>query len=421
MVAENRPCGRRLRTALLGVVLLTAAACSTSSSDKAAGNSSKSSNTKTPTTAAGTKATGTPIKIGFVNTNSGPSAIPAIRTGTELAVKRINDFDNGINGHPIDLDSCSTDGTPESSAACANKLVADKVAVVIEGEDVGTDAKIPILRDAGIALIGNTTAGTSQSFNQDAFFFSPAATTYPTSEVDLAAHEGVKKLALVAPDLPLVPIVLEVARKQGRRDGVDVQLVKFDPAAPDFDAVIAAAKSNGSDGIAMIAIDEWCNGLIHSAQSAGYTGKIDLGECLEFSSVIGAKQTAGMYTITTAWKPSARADAPADARKIIDQYEAAMIKAGKRDQINRLAWIGYIGAVQSASALRTVKGDYTAANVMDTMRNLENVANPVGEPITCKPRPQPGTSGCAAGWLWFVQRPDGTAKLVSNGFVAPKS
>jgi|APFre7841882630_1041343.scaffolds.fasta_scaffold85580_2 hypothetical protein len=40
-----------------------------------------------------------PVKIGFVNANKRPSAIPTIQTGAELAVERVNAFDDGINGH----------------------------------------------------------------------------------------------------------------------------------------------------------------------------------------------------------------------------------------------------------------------------------------------------------------------------------
>jgi len=58
---------------------------------------------------------------------------------------------------------------------------------------------------------------------------------------------------------------------------------------------------------------------------------------------------------------------------------------------------------------------------MAAMRNLKDAPNPIGQPITCSPRPFPGYSGCTPGWLTFVQQADGTAKPVSSGFVETRT
>ncbi|HUL97930.1 MAG TPA: ABC transporter substrate-binding protein, partial [Mycobacterium sp.] len=191
------------RCAVLIAVVALAAACTESKGQADNGGSATGT---VPTTVAGTKAAGTPVKIGFTNTDTGATALPQVTAGAKLAAENINAHDNGINGHPIELVTCSTDGTPESSAACANKLVTEKVVAVIDAADVGTDAKLPILRDAGIATMGTITLGTSQALNQDAFFFSPPITTYPRVEIDLAAAVGAKKITLLFPDIPQVPL-----------------------------------------------------------------------------------------------------------------------------------------------------------------------------------------------------------------------
>gem|GEM_PF-4684674 len=412
----------RIAAVVLTVVLALAAAACTKSSKKSSSGAGSTSATKgsVPTTAPGTKATGTPVKIGLANTESGPSAIPELKLGRDLAIKRINDYENGLNGHPIDLIVCATDGTPESSAACANRFVSEHVAAVIEGSELGSDAKIPILKDAGIATVGTSTIGTGQSLNQDAFFWSPAATSFPAIEVDLAAQLGVKNFTFLVPDVPQVPILSSIVEKQTKLHGMKYNLVKFDQAAPDFAAAIAAAQSNGSDGIATIATDDWCTGELRAAKSANYTGKYILGQCIRFVTDLGPAAAAGYYTISPTWKPTAQRYAPAEAKTVLDEFAAMMTKAGKTKEIVGLAWLGYSSIVQSADALRAVEGEYTAARVMDALRNLSNAPNPLGEPITCNPRPMPGFSGCTQGWLEFVQQRDGSSKPLSNEFVKVK-
>ncbi len=411
--------GRIGTVCVTALVALTMAACTTQAAKT--GGSDQSATTSVPTTVPGQKASGSPVKIGFVNSDTGASATPQISQGAVVAANRVNEYENGMNGHVLDLIPCSTDGTPEASAACANTFVSDGVVAVIGGADLGTDAMIPILSGAGIATIGTSTLGTSQSLNSDAFFYAPPATTYPEEEVDLAAKEGVKHLTLVLPDVAQVPIVTSLGAKQATLDGIGFTVVTFDPAAPDFASVMASVTSNGSDGIATIATDGWCDSLIRAATSAGFHGKIIAGECSAFVADLGAAETAGIYTLSAGRGPTSIGYAPKAAQTVVDQYEAAMAAAGNTQGVIGLAWVGYADVEQSAGVLRTISGDLSAPTVMAAMRNLKDAPNPIGQPITCSPRPFPGYSGCTPGWLTFVQQADGTAKPVSNGFVETRT
>jgi branched-chain amino acid transport system substrate-binding protein len=365
-------------------------------------------------------ATGSPVKIGFANAENGATALPEITAGGKLAAQWINEYENGVNGHPIDLVTCATDGTPESSAACANRFVAERVVAVIDGADLGTDAKIPIMSDAGIATVGGLTLGTSQTLNPNGFFFAPPATSYPQAEVDLAAEVGAKDLTMILPDVPQVPILTDLSTKQAALNGIALHVVKFDPAAPDFAAAMAATAANGSDAISTIATDDWCTGIIRAAKAANYTGKLIMGQCISFVGELGSQAASGIYTVGPAYGPLSKPYAPPAAKAVFDQYEAAMAADGKADQVNGLAFAGYGSVVEFAGVMRTMTGDYTAASVMTAMRALAGAPNPIGQEITCNPRPSPGTSACTRGWLRFQQQPDGTAKPITDGFVEVK-
>ncbi len=419
------PACRVAGASLVAVAVVALGACTTSDGSDGdgggGGGGSDSTTSEVPTTDVGTEATGEPIKIGYVNTDTGATAIPELTEGAELATERINQHGGGIGGRPIELVVCGTDGTPESSASCANEMISEGVVAVVEGADLGSDAKIPILQDAGIATLGTSTIGTGQSLNQDAFFFSPAATTYPAVEVDLAAQVGATNITLLIPDVPQVPVVSDIGAKQAELNDVQFQVVTFDPAAPDFDASLAAIMSNGSDAIATIATDDWCTGMVRAARSAGFEGSLIMGTCSEFTDELGVDEAEGVYGISSIWSPRAIEFAPDDAKQIIDEYIAAMDAAGKGDDIVGLTFAGYAAMQQVAGVLSTIEGDLNAETVLAGMRVMKDGPNPLGQPITCDPRPQPGFSGCTTGWMFFQQQPDGQAKPVVDEFVVPKS
>src|ERR1700719_4714885 len=67
----------------------------------------------------GQRATGAPLKVGYINLQGGPTiSSPNFTVGAELAAGYVNDYLNGFGGHPVQLTKCYTDGTPASTTAC---------------------------------------------------------------------------------------------------------------------------------------------------------------------------------------------------------------------------------------------------------------------------------------------------------------
>jgi len=77
-------------------------------------------------------AKGTPVKVGWLNDESGTPAYPENTGGADLAVWFINTYLGGIKGHPIQLDKCYINVTSDA-ASCAQQMVNDHVKVVITG------------------------------------------------------------------------------------------------------------------------------------------------------------------------------------------------------------------------------------------------------------------------------------------------
>src|SRR5437868_6067431 len=108
MIRASRHRVRGAAVALAAVGLLGLAACSSDSKSTTSSGSSGSSSSSYDF-GAEKKATGTPVNVGFVS--DGKSA--AIDNTPELqaakaAVEYANTYQNGINGHVINLTTCET-------------------------------------------------------------------------------------------------------------------------------------------------------------------------------------------------------------------------------------------------------------------------------------------------------------------------
>ena len=152
---------RSLSVAAVAMIALAAAGCSSGSSSST-GSSGGSTPTSSGSAAAASgsvfgtphKATGTPYVFGMISDETGAVTFPEARQGSIAAVDYVNNYLNGINGHPIQIDECTGDGTPATAARCANQLVADHPMAILGAADVGAPASIPIYQHANLAYLG---------------------------------------------------------------------------------------------------------------------------------------------------------------------------------------------------------------------------------------------------------------------------
>src|ERR1700677_3704515 len=141
---------RWLLPATVAVIGLVAAGCSSSgSSSSASSGSSSATASSTPAAASGSvfgtpkKATGTPYTFGMINDETGAVTFPEARQGAIAAVDYVNNYLDGINGHPIVIDECTGDGTPATAARCANQLVAAHPLAILGRGRVGAPPSHP--------------------------------------------------------------------------------------------------------------------------------------------------------------------------------------------------------------------------------------------------------------------------------------
>src|ERR1700685_4441921 len=274
---------RSLGAAGIAVIALTAVGCSSSSSPSSPSTASSTPAAgSTSTAAAGTssfgtpkKATGTPYVFGMINDETGAVTFPEARQGAIAAVNYVNNYLDGINGHPIQIDECTGDGTPATAARCANQLVAAHPLAILGAADVGAPASIPIYEHANLAYLGGIpftpvpeTAANSIQFWSVSVGDNAAAAVYAGKTL------GVKSVALIyfsnAQGESILPQITPTFKAAGVTKITDLPL---SPTSPDPSPQAALAESSGAQ-LVYVDIPNGCGNVLKSLKSVGYTGKI---------------------------------------------------------------------------------------------------------------------------------------------------
>src|SRR3954454_10465006 len=203
-------------TALAVTGAFVAAGCGSSSSDttkstsgssssSTTASSSKSTSAAAPdlTAALGTakKATGSPVTLGLLNIESGPVTFPEYRQAAEAAAQDINNYKGGINGHPVKIVSCATDGQPATSARCANQVLDKKPVAILGGADTGAPGAFKAYQRANIAYLGGIPFTPVESNAPNAVQFISISVGDNAAAVQYAKEKlGVKKAAVLYTD-----------------------------------------------------------------------------------------------------------------------------------------------------------------------------------------------------------------------------
>ncbi|HET7718429.1 MAG TPA: ABC transporter substrate-binding protein [Acidimicrobiales bacterium] len=245
------------RIALLVVAGLLAVACSGGGGKDQAGNA---------------------IVLGMINQEDAPvGSFPEAREAAEAAVAHINDDLGGVNGRPLRLVVCRTNGSPESSASCANSLVEKKPVAVLGGVDLGAAASLPVFEKAGIPYVGGTPALGEELTSGAAWMLAGGVVGDLLGMADYALDTlKVKKVGALYVDLPgVLSTVIAAAEVVLRSKGVtDVKLVAASADSADFAAPLKAATAGNPDAVIVLFPAQTCARIMTAARSLKVTARL---------------------------------------------------------------------------------------------------------------------------------------------------
>jgi len=392
---------RSLSAAALSVVALTVVGCSSSGSSSSGSSTPAAGSTSTAaagTSAFGTpkKATGTPYVFGMINDETGAVTFPEARQGAIAAVNYVNNYLDGINGHPIQIDECTGDGTPATAARCANQLVAAHPMAILGAADVGGPASIPIYAHANLAYLGGIpftpvpeTAANSIQFWSVSVGDNAAAAVYAGKTL------GVKSVALVyfsnAQGESILPQITPVFKAAGVTTIKDIPL---SPTSPDPSPQAALIESSGAQ-LAYIDVPNGCGNVLKALKSVGYTGKIMGIDPCTAPPVIAASAGGanGMY-YATPFVLQSGSDPQAQL------FEAAMKKwAAPGTLVDSISTAGFATVMNVQAVLSKISGTPTTSSILAAFKTGTH-QNFLSHPYTCNGQAMKGgTAICNDNYL----------------------
>lgn len=402
------------RRSVIGAVAVALAALAVATACSG-GSTGKSSSPGTAAT--GSKATGQPLRFGFVNMEGGAVSLPEVRVGAEVGVDYVNGKLGGVGGRPLAMVRCDVDGSPEKSIDCANKMVEAKVAFVREGVDLSSDAMLPILSSAGIPLIGHIAFGARQLTDAHAFFLGIPTTAGALAPLKHYADAGKKSLSFLVADVPGVRVLPLLLAPYAVSFGVNPNVTFYDEVRPDWNVLVAKAMASKPDVIGVpLATENDCTAFITAARAAGFKGELFAGSCSTFISALGSKAT-GVVTLFDRWRPEAMADAPpakqAELRTFLDAAQAA----GKSRQAVGLAPATFADTVDLAHILSTINGAVDGPAVEAAIKATKKLDGFLGPGLTCDGSIWKGQNGCSSSVVFYQVQADGKMQALGKDFV----
>lgn len=360
------------------------------------------------------KATGTPVYVGFVNSDSGGFALPEITKATQATADYINGH-GGMNGHPVKLDLCSTDGTPAASTKCANQFVTDKVLAVLNGYDLGMDAAQPVYKQAGLHIFGAISSTAIAMDPDNTIMVAPFVNFYAANGA-LLKTLGATSTVFVLPNIgPEIKQLYGLIAAAANKAGVKTSLTLVAPANPDVTAAVTAAKAQHADMLDLNFQENDCTNAIRTAKSLGWTGKIYAGSCSQFIDTLGA-QAAGTYAGQYLFPPAAKAAAAAydpQLKDEFDTYETAMKAGGQEAYIkSAFAAYGFSTLMTFANIVKGIPGEPTQAAINAAMASFKG-HQVLGLQQDCTAKIAPG-GACGRYFLPLQVQADGTMTLVGG-------
>jgi branched-chain amino acid transport system substrate-binding protein len=229
-------------------------------------------------------AKGAPVVLGMINVEGSPAgSYPEESEAAQAFVRYVNEYRDGIHGHPIKLDLCVTNGTPSVSAQCANQIVGDHPVAIAGATDFATAASFPIFDRAHLAYIGGTPIDAPEETDPRAVEFVGFAVGAFAGLADFAAT-GVKakSVAIIYPQVPVgLRIASSVVTPVLKAEGVKtVVKTPVSPSATDFTPAVAAANTKHPKAIIAAGSAASCAPLMTARQSLGVTAALLLpGQC----------------------------------------------------------------------------------------------------------------------------------------------
>lgn len=366
---------RRGLAVLLGVALV-AGACADDSDDAGDGGGEE------PSTA---DLTGPPVPLMVLVDGGGGAAFefPNVFDAAQVAVDAIH-ADGGIDGSPIEMLTCETEGNPNKAGECAREAVDAGVTAVVGAFTTFGDNYMPVLEEAGIPSVAPFAISFPEFASELSFPViggAPATTAGMGAQLADAGFETINvsyldieqgALAATLVGEGLAPRGLEVASETPVPQGTG-----------DFGPQLSAAQSGGTDGIVVALASDDADRYVQQAAQAGVEPQLALTSAsLSPDAVETLGSAAEGLFVTSNFKPTTMDDPGVE--RFLDEVERFDPDLEIDDPaINAWAGMHLVADVLAGST------DFSPATLVEALNGAADIDLGVIPPISFDVAPEP--------------------------------
>lgn len=326
-------------------------------------------------------ADGEPIRIGMINTDTGPAnTFPELTQATRAGIQWINEELGGVDGRPLELFPCDTEFSGTGSASCGQQMVDKRVVAVLGGIDVFDDG-VKVLEDNGIPLVGGIPVGFNTVTSPISFQFSGGSWS---GDVSFAYHMtevlGAESASIVYSDYGPVADGAEWTKRALLRAGIpesDINMVPMPVVAEDMLSPMTAANETDPDAMLVLIAGSGCAAAFQAAQDIGITAQqYYSGGCLEAAEPFGMDKVEGyIFNIENVIEGD-----PPDSvlyNAVIERYGGGMEAAGA-------GTVSFKSLINLYDQLLEVGGENVSSEALiDSLRSAVDHRSYMGAPYTC--------------------------------------
>lgn len=403
---------------VVAVVTALLSACSSSSHTPSATGSS-STTVGTSGTTVGKTATGSPILIGVSVVSVGSLTTTGAVNGLNGGLYYVNNVLGGVNGHPLKLVMCNSDGSSTTEVNCANNFVSQGVVAVYNIVDGLFGPEAPILSRAGIPVFGLSLQDPDTDHAQSDYGFGAPLEAGAAGQLSVLKAQGFTNLHLsIANVTAAVDFVNAELQPAAKVLGMNVKVTYYDPATINWAVVANSMLAGGPQLVGAIsATEQWCDSMLKAIRQTGDKGPVFMGSCSQYVQQ-DPSNAANTYATALSWNPGIATAAPSSAQTQLAAYESAMKASGNPDisGYGSFAAVAFAGLPDFQYALsQQASGPYTTTSVSSDLHNVTNYQAFLGPELTCDHTKWPGTSSCTNSVLMLKVGSDGQWQSLSPG------
>ncbi len=317
-----------------------------------------------------------PIKLGSVNTISGPATFPEASEAAAAVFDQVNE-EGGINGRQIEYKAMDDKADPATATASARELLGSDEVVALVGSASLLDCEInaKYYEQEGVSSIPGigVDPGCFNSAN-----IAPA-NIGPFNDTTLTMLYGSEELGLE--NLCVLTSVIgstgpAYAAAVDRWSEITGKQPTFvDDTVPyggaDYTPYIVKAREAGCDGIVTNNVEPDAIGMIKAANQQGWDDVTFLFLTSTYSESFAAavdNSAAGVYVPAEFYPFTEDSEINADWKSLMEENDITLTSFSQG---------GYLAATFMVEVLESIEGDITRESVNEALASMEPIENPM--------------------------------------------